>query len=144
MPSSNLIDIFDSAATILGFHAQESNDKNAIFYRAYRFVRERGPRIDYKLLRKDNEISLDYHRIIRSCLSFKCAGMEDEILCFGLLDSLSEFVATLVRDTLTNLAIDKVLLLGDMLSHHIFLDRILEYLPKNIQLLLPKDGLIDY
>ncbi len=144
IPSSNLIDIFDSAATILGFHAQDSNDKNAIFYRAYRLVRERGPRIDYKLLRKDNEISLDYHRIIRSCLSFKCAGMEDEILCFGLLDSLSEFVATLVRDTLTNLTIDKVLLLGDMLSHHIFLDRILEYLPKNIQLLLPKDGLIDY
>lgn len=143
-PKDNLIDIFDSAAFILGFHTNGVSDKNALFYRAYRFVRERGPRIDYTLLREDNTLSLDYHRIIRSSLSFKCADMEDEILGYGLLDSLSEFVATLVRDTKTNLQIKKVLLLGDMLSNSIFLDRILGYLPKDIHLILPKDGLLDY
>lgn len=145
-PSNNLLDILDSAAFVLGLKTphQSTSDKNALFYHAYRFVRERGPRIDYKLLREDNMLLLDYNRIIRSCMSFKCAKMEDEILSFGALDSLSEFVATLARDTLTNLALNKILLLGDMLSNHIFLDKILEYLPKNIQLLLPKDGLIDY
>lgn len=143
-PTSNLIDIFDSAAFTLGFNTNGLSDKNALFYRAYRFVRERGPRIDYTLLREDNTLSLDYHRIIRSSISFKCADMEDEILSYGLLDSLSEFVATLVRDTKTNLQIKKVLLLGDMLSNNIFLDRILGYLPKDIHLILPKDGLLDY
>ena len=143
-PTSNLIDIFDSAAFSLGFNTNGLSDKNALFYRAYRFVRERGPRIDYTLLRENNTLSLDYHRIIRSSLSFKCADMEDEILSYGLLDSLSEFVATLVRDTKTNLQIKKVLLLGDMLSNSIFLDRILGYLPKDIHLILPKDGLLDY
>ena len=143
-PTSNLIDIFDSAAFSLGFNTNGASDKNALFYRAYRFVRERGPRIDYTLLRENNTLSLDYHRIIRSSISFKCADMEDEILSYGILDSLSEFIATLVRDTKTNLQIKKVLLLGDMLSNSIFLDRILGYLPKDIHLILPKDGLLDY
>ena len=143
-PTSNLIDIFDSAAFTLGFSTNGASDKNALFYRAYRFVRERGPRIDYTLLRENNTLSLDYHRIIRSSISFKCADMEDEILSYGILDSLSEFIATLVRDTKTNLQIKKVLLLGDMLSNSIFLDRILGYLPKDIHLILPKDGLLDY
>lgn len=143
-PTSNLIDIFDSAAFTLGFNTNGLSDKNALFYRAYRFVRERGPRIDYTLLRENNTLSLDYHRIIRSSISFKCADMEDEILSYGILDSLSEFIATLVRDTKTNLQIKKILLLGDMLSNSIFLDRILGYLPKDIHLILPKDGLLDY
>lgn len=143
-PTSNLIDIFDSAAFTLGFNTNGASDKNALFYRAYRFVRERGPRIDYTLLREGNALSLDYHRIIRSSISFKCADMEDEILSYGILDSLSEFIATLVRDTKTNLQIKKVLLLGDMLSNSIFLDRILGYLPKDIHLILPKDDLLDY
>ncbi|STP10778.1 Protein hydE [Helicobacter cinaedi] len=143
-PTSNLIDILDSAAFSLGFSTNGASDKNALFYRAYRFVRERGPRIDYTLLRENNTLSLDYHRIIRSSISFKCADMEDEILSYGILDSLSEFIATLVRDTKTNLQIKKVLLLGDMLSNSIFFDRILGYLPKDIHLILPKDGLLDY
>ena len=42
-PTSNLIDIFDSAAFSLGFSTNGASDKNALFYRAYRFVRERGP-----------------------------------------------------------------------------------------------------
>ncbi len=70
--------------------------------------------------------------------------MEDEILAYGVLDSLSEFLATLVRDTKTNLAIDNVLLLGDMLGNSIFLDKLLGYLPKDIHLILPQDGMLDY
>lgn len=143
-PSQNLINLFDSIAFMLGINTNNKNDKNAIFNSAYHFVRERGPRIDYALLREGNNISLDYNRIVRSCLSFKCANMENEILCFGLLDSLSEFIATFIRDTLTNLSLDKVVLLGDMLSNHIFLNKTLEYMPKNIELILPKDGMIDY
>ncbi len=144
--SHNLTDIFGVISFILGFSStyDTPTDKNALFYRAYRFVRERGPRIDYKLLRKDNTISLDYNRIVRSCISFKCADMEDEILAYGVLDSLSEFLATLVRDTKTNLAIDNVLLLGDMLGNSIFLDKLLGYLPKDIHLILPQDGMLDY
>ncbi|WP_334087825.1 hypothetical protein [Helicobacter typhlonius] len=161
-PTNNLIDILDTCAFVLGLPPKniqadtatntdkteadkpQRADKNVLFYHAYRFVRERGPRIDYKLTREGNHIWLDYPLVVRSCISFKCAGVENEILSFGVLDSLSEFVATLVRDSLTNLAIDRVLLLGDMLANHIFLDKILEYLPKNIHLILPKNGFIDY
>lgn len=146
-PTHNLIDIFDTCALILGLQphtATNTTNKNTLFHYAYRFVRERGPRIDYKLLREGNNLSLDYPRIVRSCISFKCAKMEDEILSFGILDSLSEFIATFVRDCSTNLALHNVLLLGDMLGNHIFLDKILEYLPKNIRLILPKNGFIDY
>lgn len=57
---------------------------------------------------------------------------------------MSEFVATLIRDTQINFEIKRTLLLGDMLSNAIFLDHLLGYLPKNINLILPKDGLMDY
>lgn len=145
--SHNLTDIFASAAQILDF--TDSYDmtqaKDTLFALANTFVRDRGPRIDFHLLKdQQNALTLDYNRVIRSSLSFKCAQMEDAILAYGFLDSMSEFVATLIRDAQTNFEIKRTLLLGDMFSNAIFLDRLLGYLPKNINLILPKDGLMDY
>lgn len=144
--SRNLSDLFSIAAFILGFTDEFATlqAKYKLFSRANAFVRERGPRIDYTLIREEKSIRLDYNRVIRSLLSFKCAGVEDEILSYGVIDSLCEFIATLVRDSVLNLAIDRVILLGDMLASHIVLDRILGYLPKDINLVLPKDGMLDY
>ncbi|TLD80491.1 hypothetical protein LS68_007010 [Helicobacter sp. MIT 05-5293] len=145
--SHNLTDLFATAAQILNF--TDSDDmmqcKNTLFALANTFVRDRGPRIDFHLLKdQQNTLTLDYNRAIRSSLSFKCAQMENVILAYGFLDSMSEFVATLIRDTQINFEIKRTLLLGDMLSNAIFLDRLLGYLPKNINLILPKDGLMDY
>lgn len=142
--SQNLLDMLDSIAFILGLEYRKKCDKNALFYYASRFVRDKGPRIDYKLTRKDNALSLDYNRIVRSILSFKCAGMEDEILAFGVLDSLSEFVANLARDAMVNLNIKRVICFGDMMGNNIFLERLTSYLPKDLALILPLESALDY
>lgn len=145
-PSQNLTDMLSIAAFVLGFSDTYMglDSKQELFRRAYGFVRERGPRIDYTLLREGSALKLDYPRVVRSLLSFKCAGVEDEFLAYGVIDSLCEFVATLVRDSVVNLSVDNVLLLGDFLASHIVLDRLLGYLPKHINLTLPKDGWLDY
>ncbi len=135
--SSNLIDIFLLIANILDL---ETN----VFYEANKCVRDRGPRIDYKLKKHNDSIIIDYARILRSVMSFKLAGVESELLCYGVIDSLAEFIGTLSSDMYVNYGISEVFICGDLLLQQCFLDKILKCIPKNIKLLLPKNGSVDY
>lgn len=154
--SENFIHIFGIAALLLEMSDEVPNENNllAVLSRtsknlianANEFVHQKGPRIDYHLLRDGNALRLDYPRIFRSSMSFKCAGMENAILAYGFIDSFCEFLATMVRDMQVNYAFGEdfgVLLCGDMFAHKIFFTRLLNFLPKNISLLLPKDGFLD-
>ncbi|WP_394955134.1 hypothetical protein [uncultured Helicobacter sp.] len=156
--TDNLTHIFGIAALLLGMHPSDNLSANTlleILPQAYdsllacanEFLRPKGPRIDYILLREQDALTLDYPRIFRSSMSFKCADMDNVILAYGFIDSFCEFLATLVRDIQTNHAFGnnlEVLLCGDVFGHSIFLERILGFLPKNITLTLPQDGFLDY
>ena len=76
-------------------------------------------------------------------MSFALAGVEKELIAYGVLDSLAEFMGGFVRDVVQNYAMKQVFLCGDMLSHKVFLDKILLYLPRDITLILPQDGWVD-
>lgn len=154
--SENFIHIFGIAALLLEMSKEVPNEENLLtvllrasenlIANANEFVHQKGPRIDYYLLREGNALKLDYPRIFRSSMSFKCAGMENAILAYGFIDSFCEFLATMVRDMQINYAFGEdfgVLLCGDMFAHKIFFTRLLNFLPKNISLLLPKDGFLD-
>lgn len=157
--TDNLTHIFGIAALLLGMHPNTNLNEETLLQTlphaydsllacANQFLRSKGPRIDYILLRDtDNTLTLDYPRIFRSSMSFKCADMENVILAYGFIDSFCEFLATLVRDVQTNYAFGEnleVLLCGDVFGQSIFLERILGFLPKNITLTLPQDGFLDY
>ncbi|PAF52550.1 hypothetical protein [Helicobacter sp. 13S00477-4] len=142
--SQNLMDIFCSASFILGYQSKFDLELNNILDHAKKFVRDKGPRIDFKLIKEEEKIKLDYTRIIRSAMSFRIAGLDEATLSYGFIDSMAEFLGNFIRDTSTNFAIKDILICGDMLGEKIFLDKILHYLPKNINIHLPKDGYIDY
>lgn len=157
--TDNLTHIFGIAALLLGMHPSTNLREDTLLDtlpQAYdsllacanEFLRPKGPRIDYILLRDEHSsLTLDYPRIFRSSMSFKCADMDNVILAYGFIDSFCEFLATLVRDIQTNHAFGdslEVLLCGDVFGQHIFLERLLGFLPKNITLTLPKDGFLDY
>lgn len=157
--TDNLTHIFGIAALLLGMHPSSNLSEDTLLATmphaydrllmyANGFLRPKGPRIDYILLRdEDNTLTLDYPRIFRSSMSFKCADMDNVILAYGFIDSFCEFLATLVRDIQTNHAFGEnleVLLCGDVFGQHIFFERILSFLPKNITLTLPQDGFLDY
>ncbi|PAF46652.1 hypothetical protein BKH46_06700 [Helicobacter sp. 12S02634-8] len=142
--SNNLIDIFASASFVLGYQERFELGRESILNNAKKFVRDKGPRIDFKLIRDDEVLRLDYPRIIRSAMSFQIAGLDEATLSYGFIDSLSEFLGNFARDMVMNFSIKNILLLGDMLGEKVFLDKILHYFPKNIDLTLPKEGYIDY
>ncbi|STQ84527.1 hypothetical protein [Helicobacter fennelliae] len=145
--SKNLIEIFGVIAKILGLcdkNASIAQGVNSVLNYAKLFVRDKGPRIDYKMLKNsEGVLRLDCPRILRSCMSFALAGVDYPTLCYGILDSLGEFLGNFARDMQQNYSIYQVFLCGDMLAHKVFLDKITHYLPKNILLTLPQDGWID-
>lgn len=144
MMTNNLIDIFSSSSFVLGYTSTFDPKNQKILNNAKKFLRDKGPRIDFKLQKNDEGVFLDYPKILRSSMSFSIAGLDEATLSYGFVDSMAEFLGNFVRDATTNFNIKKVLLCGDILNEKIFLDKILHYLPKNIDLILPKEGYIDY
>ena len=135
--TNNLLDISTLIEQILGI---ESN----VLEHANRCVRDRGPRIDYKLIRMGDSIVLDYARILRSVMSFQLAGVENELLCYGVIDSLAEFIGTLAGDMMLNYGIQEVFVCGDLLLKQCFLDKIIKAIPKNMEVSFAKIGGTDY
>ena len=146
--SKNLIEFFSIIAKVLRLcqkSASVEEGVDSVLNNAKLFLRDKGPRIDYKTLKSSQGgLTLDMPRILRSAMSFSLAGVDSATLCYGVVDSLCEFVGSLARDMGQNYAIKKVFLCGDMLTESIFLDKILHYLPKDMQIILPQDGFVDF
>ncbi|MDY5821213.1 MAG: hypothetical protein SPJ83_00215 [Helicobacter sp.] len=135
--TNNLLDISTLIEQILGI-------ESSVLEYANRCVRDRGPRIDYKLIRMGDSIVLDYARILRSVMSFQLAGVENELLCYGVIDSLAEFIGTLAGDMMLNYGIQEVFICGDLLLKQCFLDKIIKAIPKNMEVSFAKIGGTDY
>ena len=135
--TNNLLDISTLIEQILGIESSVLEYPN-------RCVRDRGPRIDYKLIRMGDSIVLDYARILRSVMSFQLAGVENELLCYGVIDSLAEFIGTLAGDMMLNYGIQEVFICGDLLLKQCFLDKIIKAIPKNMEVSFAKLGGTDY
>ncbi|ETD22738.1 hypothetical protein [Helicobacter macacae] len=144
----NLIEFFSVIAKVLRLCPKDASVEegvNSVLNKAKLFLRDKGPRIDYKTVKSpQGGLALDMPRILRSAMSFSLAGVDSATLCYGVVDSLCEFVGNLARDMGQNYAIKKVFLCGDMLTESIFLDKILHYLPKDMEIILPQDGFVDF
>lgn len=145
--SKNITDFFGLIARVLGHAPKNATNlaaKAILLNNAKLYLRDKGPRIDYKLIKDENNIlNLDYPRILRSTLSFCLAEVEKETISFGVLDSFAEFLGGFALDMQQNYSINNVFIFGDLLTNKIFLDKILHYLPKSMFLILPESGYID-
>ena len=70
--------------------------------------------------------------------------MENELLCYGVVDSLAEFIGTLAGDMMLNYGIQDVFVCGDLLLWQCFLDKIVKALPKNMNATFPQFGGVDF
>ncbi len=110
----------------------------AVLRGAQGFLGSKGPRIDFVLRRGESgNIELDYLRVLRSCMSFKLAGIDDETLSFGIIDSYAEFFGKLIGDMSENFALHSVVLSGSMMIQKPFLSRLVSYIPSPIALATP-------
>ena len=118
---------------------------DGILRNAKKYLRDKGPRIDFKLFKDEkNILRFDEVKCLKSCMSFRIAGVDPETLSYGILDSLGEFIANFIADMMVNFSTKSIFLCGSFLIEKIFLDRILHYTRKDIDLILPQKGFLDY
>ncbi|WQW70003.1 protein hydE [Helicobacter pylori] len=130
---ANLLDFFQILGFILGY--SENFCTQSVISLAKECLRPKGPRIDYKILKDDSlKMALNFSKIMHSAMSFRLAGVENEILSLGILDSLAEFLGNFVWDNAQNFSVQEVTIAGDFFGEKVFLDLFVQYFPKTLTL----------
>ncbi|WRD52482.1 protein hydE [Helicobacter pylori] len=138
---ANLLDFFCILGFVLGY--SEDFCTQSVIPLAKECLRPKGPRIDYKILKDDSlKMALNFSKIMHSAMSFRLAGVENEILSLGILDSLAEFLGNFIWDNAQNFSVQEVTIAGDFFGEKVFLDLFVQYFPKTLA--LKTHALLDY
>lgn len=130
---ANLLDFFQILGFVLGY--SEDFCAQSVIPLAKECLRPKGPRIDYKILKDDSlKMALNFSKIMHSAMSFRLAGVENEILSLGVLDSLAEFLGNFIWDNAQNFSVQEVTIAGDFFGEKVFLDLFVQYFPKTLTL----------
>ncbi|GAA8944757.1 hydrogenase biosynthesis protein HydE [Helicobacter pylori] len=130
---ANLLDFFQILGFVLGY--SEDFCTHSVISLAKECLRPKGPRIDYKILKNDSlKLALNFSKIMHSAMSFRLAGVENEILSLGILDSLAEFLGNFIWDNAQNFSVQEVTIAGDFFGEKVFLDLFVQYFPKTLTL----------
>ncbi|GHP86004.1 hypothetical protein VN1202_06580 [Helicobacter pylori] len=130
---ANLLDFFQILGFVLGY--SEDFYTQSVISLAKECLRPKGPRIDYKILKDDSfKMALNFSKIMHSAMSFRLAGVENEILSLGILDSLAEFLGNFIWDNAQNFSVQEVTIAGDFFGEKVFLDLFVQYFPKTLTL----------
>ncbi|MGL2615382.1 protein hydE [Helicobacter pylori] len=130
---ANVLDFFRILGFILGY--SEDFHSHSVISLAKECLRPKGPRIDYKILKNDSlKMALNFSKIMHSAMSFRLAGVENEILSLGILDSLAEFLGNFIWDNAQNFSVQEVTIAGDFFGEKVFLDLFVRYFPKTLAL----------
>lgn len=130
---ANVLDFFRILGFVLGY--SEDFHSHSVISLAKECLRPKGPRIDYKILKNDSlKMALNFSKIMHSTMSFRLAGVENEILSLGILDSLAEFLGNFIWDNAQNFSVQEVTIAGDFFGEKVFLDLFVRYFPKTLAL----------
>ncbi|MCQ2946375.1 hydrogenase biosynthesis protein HydE [Helicobacter pylori] len=130
---ANVLDFFRILGFVLGY--SEDFHSQSVISLAKECLRPKGPRIDYKILKDDSlKMALNFSKIMHSAMSFRLAGVENEILSLGILDSLAEFLGNFIWDNAQNFSVQEVTIAGDFFGEKVFLDLFVRYFPKTLAL----------
>ncbi|CBG40244.1 hypothetical protein [Helicobacter mustelae] len=144
MPTRNLFAFFSVLSFVAGYEEEYNPHSTRVLENARKYVRDKGPRIDYKILKDEKgHLFLDYPKILRSMMSFLLAGVDEATLSYGVFDSMGECFGNFIQDLCVNFSLQNVLIFGNLLEEKIFLDKILHYAPRQVNFVLPKNGFLD-
>lgn len=132
--TQNILDIFEVAAIFLGCEA----DKNIILNYAQSYLRSIGPKVDFKNIEIDGTLIYNEILTIRSIMSFCLAGVEKEVLCFGIVESLVDYLILFFRKAQERFYIKNIGIVGDMFANKIFFDKITRKIPTSFNLVYPE------
>ncbi|MBF7046304.1 hypothetical protein IY974_06995 [Campylobacter volucris] len=86
----------------------------------------KGVRIDFKF---NEEKEFDYTKTLRSVMSFKLAGVEEQIIALGVVESLVYFLRDLFDDLKAKEQADCVVLSGSLFEHKSLSKNIFKHIP---------------
>ncbi len=142
--SNNLYTIFAFSSLILGYCDNFGNAAEKLIENAENFGGQKGPRIDFYL--QDNEkIKSDFnpYKMIRSAMSFKLAGVDDQVLSFGFLESLAYFISDIADAHKETLSSSKIALAGSMFEFKILSEQSCKNLLANHKIYFNRELPID-
>lgn len=129
LPQS-IYSLWKIVSMILGFSAEFESAAERLIENAENFGGQKGPRIDYFLLKEEALISdFNVMKLIRSGMSFKLAGTDDTTLSFGYMESLGYFLSDMSDYYKENISNDKIALGGSLFGYR----RLTETVCKNIK-----------
>ncbi len=141
----SIYDLWGVAAIILNLTqsddiyqaAQDLEDNNM------KFLGEKGPRIDYKLIKEEKQIVLDPLKMIRSAISFKLAGIDNLTLSYGIMESFVEFIAHEIDVLKESMSVEAVVISGSMLENKKLFRRLCKDINDNHKLYFHNELLVD-
>jgi len=125
---SSLMTLFGVIGVILGFGEDHIEAVRKLLDNAAEFKGKKGPRIDYKL---KEERQLNSLWSIRTAMSFKLADVDDLTLSFGVIESFSEFLSTMIDDIETDMGLDGVVFCGSLFGEKKILQKSNMLIAKN-------------
>ena len=80
----------------------------------------------------------DELRTVRSIISFTLAGTEPEVIAFGIIESLVDYLILIFRDAQNQFGTKNIAIAGDMFANKVFFDKITKKIPADFKLIFPK------
>ena len=126
----NIYSLWKIVSMILGLSSNFDGAAEKLIENAENFGGQKGPRIDYFLLKEEALISdFNVMKLIRSGMSFKLAGTDDTTLSFGYMESLGYFLSDMSDYYKENIGNEKIALGGSLFGYR----RLTETVCKNIK-----------
>ncbi|MDR1460116.1 MAG: hypothetical protein LBI78_00520 [Campylobacteraceae bacterium] len=115
LKGKNISILWAIAAYLLGFGDDLCQAQRRLFENIEIFSGQKGPRVDYKLIDENSaKTSIDAHKFLKSVISFKLAGTDDEILSFGIAESLVYFLSDFADKMKDEFEVENILLMGSL------------------------------
>ena len=118
---------------VLGFGKNIENSAKKLLELANDALTKKGPRIDYKLKDKN----LDATWAIRTAMSFKLAGVDDNLISYGVIESFAEFLNNLYEGVNRDTELNGAIIVGDLFEGEL-LNKTYTYVSKNYPTFTPK------
>lgn len=121
------------------------NFNNDILTNAQDALLEKGPRIDYRLKDSDKFYNKEFkiEKLLQSCLSFKLAGVDENTISLGIVESLCHFISAQIDLVNEEIKLDGIALSGDMFLNDKFTQILNKSITKNYKIYYNKDFVID-
>lgn len=142
--SKSLYSTYKIAAIALGLSDSFDDAAERLLENAEDFGGQKGPRMDCHL-QKEGALNadFDYARFIKSAISYKLAGTDDNTLSFGLVESLAYFLTDLADAHKENLSNQKIALGGSLFGYKRFSEIVIKNIKPNHTICMNKELPID-